>query len=1202
MILIDLIYNLALLVAISVLSGFIDQRFDRKKWSGRVFQGILFGSAAVVGMLNPFILSEGLIFDGRSIVISLATYFFGPVSGIISAFIAAFYRLYVGGVGILMGTAVVFSSFIIGWGFHYYRSKNERNSPKIGHFLLFGILVHLAMILLMFMLPSTVRKDTFHVVGFSVLGVYPIVTLIIAKILLDQELNNRLFQQISENAHFFRTTLYSIGDGVITTDTNGHILQLNPMAEKITGFKEATLKGKNIADVMQFKDELRREKVENPILAALKQQKNVSFASFVVVDANGNDVPVADSAAPILDDAGQIIGAVMVFRNRSSEIERQKQWVMSAKAYRALFNSIRGAALVQNKEGVFLDINDGAVEMFGFPRERFIRNTHELISAPGRNDLKTINKLINDAFNGKIIQFEFWGIRNNGRVFPVEISLYKTIYYDQEAVIAIIQDITERKKAEAALNISEERYRTLFDASPVGIILEDLDGTILEVNQTICREYEYAADELIGNSIELIVPESHRHKVQDNINTIIDKKVLYSRVESIGKNGKLRIAELIETLVTLPDGRNGILSISKDITEQVMADRKTLESESRFKAIVSAIPDIFFRIDHQGFYIDCVAKDPNLLILPIDQIINKSIDEVLPKSLASLTREKIAVTIQTGQLIEFEYDLTPSTEKLWFEARMIKSGEREVLVIVRDITDRKKSEIEINKQKRLIETLLDSIPNPLFYMDNKGIYLGVNKAFLKLFDCTKEEIIGKNLFEIDRKDIALRNVTSDQRIFDGLDSIQVLERELLLAKNQKINAILTKSPFHDESGKIGGLIGLIVDITERKKMEVDLTNAKNKALESDRLKTSFLNNLNHEIRTPLNAIVGFSDLLFDDYSEEEKHSFIEVINNNAEQLLRIIDDVLAVSRLESEDIPLDKSVFSIKQLFSDLLLTFSSKASKAGLTIEIEKLPEGDKDMMLHDKGKIRQILSGFIINALKYTQIGKIRFGCDFREDYLRFYVSDTGIGIPEQEQKQIFDRFFRGTQPQKMAIRGNGLGLSIAKGLVEVMGGSIGFESHEGKGSIFYFDLPWTKELIKSPVLPSQIGSEKYLSEMSLLIAEDETDNFDYLHTLLVDKAATVERAKNGLEALEMRKSKHYDLILMDIKMPEMDGLEATKKILKIFPESLIIAQTAFSQPDEIKNALEAGCKACLIKPIDRQKLFRTITDVVRKQINKV
>ncbi|MDO8896822.1 MAG: PAS domain S-box protein [Bacteroidales bacterium] len=1193
MILIDLIYNLSVLVAISALSGFINQRFDRNLLSGKVLQGLLFGSATMVGMMYPFVVTEGIIFDGRSIVISLAALFFGPVSGAISAIIAVSYRLYLGGSGILMGSLVILSSFAIGWASHSYRRWKKIVQIKVWGFLLMGILVHVVMIVLMLALPSAVRRETFQLIGFTVLGIYPLVTVIIGKVLLDQELNSSLFKQLSESEKLYRTTFYSIGDGVITTDINGNINQLNPVAEKLTGFNENEIVGKNIKSVIRFVDEISMLEIENPLQLVLEQKEKVSFDSFLLIDAHGNKIPVADSAAPIFDNDSKMIGAVMVFRDRANELERQKQAVRSAKSYRSLFNSIKGAAYVQDAQGRFLDVNDGALALYGYPREKFIGNTPEFLSAPGYNDLEELKKNIAAAFNGKAVQFEFWGIRSNGEIFPKEVSLFKTIYFDQEAIIAIAQDITERKNAENALRISEERYRSLFESSPVGIILEDLEGTILDVNQTLCNDFGYEAKDLIGKNIEIIVPEKFRPQVKQNIEAIVQKKVLYSRVESLAQNNKIKISELIETLVTLPDGRQGVLSISKNITEQVLAERTLIKSESRNRAIISAIPDIFFRIDKDGRFIDCVAQDQSLLLVSSEELLGRTCFDVLPPSLAKLTSEKIAITLDKGELLQYEYSLYHKEKQRWYEARMVKSGDEEVLVIVRDITNKKEADIEIQQQSKFIETLLESIPNPLFYMDRKGAYLGVNKAFADLFGFKKEDIIGRSLHDIDDYEIAQRNIASDQRIFDGKDKIQTLERELKLPSGETKSVILTKSPFPDTNGNIGGLIGMIVDISARKKMELDLTHARNKAQESDRLKTSFLNNLNHEIRTPLNAIVGFSDLLFDDYPEAEKHNFVEIINNNAEQLLRIIDDVLAVSRLDSEKIPLENKDFSLNQLFHDLFQTFYQKAAEKNIALLLDTDQAKNVNEMHGDKGKIRQILSGLINNAIKYTLEGHIKIGYSIQVATIRFYVLDTGIGIPPDEQPHVFERFFRGNESQLRAIRGNGLGLSIAQGLAGLMDGTIELESESNKGSTFSLIIPYESSH-SSNTEAKPIKKIVSLEKLRVLVAEDENDNFEYILTLLNGKVKEIVQAKTGLDAVRMNKENPFDLILMDIKMPEMDGFEATRIILKDFPKIPVIAQTAYSQPIEIQKAMDAGCINCLIKPIEKEKLYSALNEL--------
>ncbi|MDP3443490.1 MAG: response regulator, partial [Ignavibacteria bacterium] len=362
-----------------------------------------------------------------------------------------------------------------------------------------------------------------------------------------------------------------------------------------------------------------------------------------------------------------------------------------------------------------------------------------------------------------------------------------------------------------------------------------------------------------------------------------------------------------------------------------------------------------------------------------------------------------------------------------------------------------------------------------------------------------------------------------------------------------------------------------------------------KAEESDRLKTSFLNNLNHEIRTPLNAIVGFSDLLFEDYSEDQKKDFVETINNNADQLLRIIDDVLAVSRLDSEKIPLEPECFYPQSLLQSLFTTFNSLINTKLVSFHLDELPQSFAGELCADKGKIRQVLSGFISNSLKYTEQGSIHFGFQHINNHLRFYVKDTGIGIPEEEQVQVFNRFFRGYEPQIRAIRGNGLGLSIANGLVELMGSRIQLISESGVGSTFFFDIE-IKEPSCNPkqILEPQLKHPIAISRLSVLVVEDEIDNFSYLEAILSGKVEKIVHARTGLEAIRILRTQQFDLILMDIKMPKMDGYEATKIIVSEFPYIPIIAQTAFSQPEEINRAKNAGCYDCLVKPIEKNKLF--------------
>lgn len=1195
MILPDLIYNLAILVTISVLSGFIDHRFTRAHLPGQSLQGLLFGLATVVGMMNPFVLTEGIIFDGRTIIISIAAFFFGPLTGFITAAIATAYRLYLGGAGIIMGVFVISASLLSGLGFYYWRKKHKLIKPSIFSLYLLGLIVHIIMLALVFTLPARFQMETFNLIALTVLGGFPLVTVLIGKILVDQEVNSRLMGELAEKEKRHRTTLYSIGDAVITTSVTGVVESMNPLAEKLTGCTEEMAMGKSIDEVLLLYDDKTRSRFENPVQAIITQKnKSVVTRSALLIRSDGADIPVDISFAPISNHDERIKGVVIVCRDMSKVRHNQEKLVKSEESYRELFNSISQAVYVQDREGRFLDVNQGAVNMYGYPHSFFIGKTPEVLSAPGKNDISALNKHIERAFGGQQQQFVFWGIKSNGQVFPKEVSLYKTQYFGQEAVIAIAKDISERLQAEKIVRESEARYRTLFNASPVGIILQDDQGTIIDANQTLCALYGYEADELKGKPISVFVQEDQQAQVKNNIKKILENGYLESQITNITEDGRELQIHLTETTVLLPDGREGILSIANDITAEVKAREKLQRNQARTTAIIAAIPDMLFRIGKNGTCLDCHVPDPDLLYAPPEQFIGKKMFEVLPADLSKKFEKHIAATLETGRLQQLEYTLDVDGQTKWFDARMTSNDPEEVLVIVRDITNRKQSELKLEEQSAFIRTLLDSIPNPLFYMDKQGRYLGVNKAFIAYYGMKQENIIGKSLFDLDPPEDAEMHFESDKRLLEGTENHQHLERQIKLPDGRTRDIIITKSTFLDTAGNIGGLIGMIVDISSRKKMEMELLWAKEKAEESDRLKTAFLNNLSHEIRTPMNAIVGFSALLSEDYSAQQKEQFVTLIHTNAEQLLHIIDDVLAVSRLDAEKMALDKEVLHIQSLLEGIYQTFIKDAQKAGLEIREPFISPDLPDTIVADGPKIIQVITGFLNNAIKYTFQGHVEFGCKIENNQLRFFVKDTGIGIAKAEQSKVFDRFYRSTAAMKEAIRGNGLGLSIAKGLVEAMNGYIGLESEENQGAVFYFDIPLEAATTGEADKPKSAKTGiDHIRNAVILIAEDEADNYKLLESMLAGKVKKIIRAMNGEEAVTMASEFKPDIVLMDIKMPVMSGIEATKAILKHMPGLKVIAISAYTQSPEIKATLQAGCKNYISKPVSYLKLLEVLSE---------
>jgi len=444
----------------------------------------------------------------------------------------------------------------------------------------------------------------------------------------------------------------------------------------------------------------------------------------------------------------------------------------------------------------------------------------------------------------------------------------------------------------------------------------------------------------------------------------------------------------------------------------------------------------------------------------------------------------------------------------------------------------------------------------------------------------------------DDRDVAYLDL---KRHVDGETDIY-MNIHRLRCKDGSYTWILDRGKVMQRDGKGNPIrfIGTHTNINERKLVEEELIIAKSKAEESDRLKMSFLNNISHEVRTPLNAIMGFTTLFTETESEEERQRFGKIIRSNSNQLLSIIDDVLEFSRLETEIVSCEKLPFSVSELLDDLYHSMKPSADEKQLYWSCKTLLDDSMDYIIGDQSRIRQVLSCFISNALNYTFEGGIDLRVEQEDSSVIFTVRDTGVGIEQEIREKVFERFYRAPGAQKLATRGTGLGLSIAKQLVEIMGGTIGVNPAYPRGTEFWFRLPLVQG--KGPV-PSDLHDERSfdLSNTHILVAEDEEDNYEYLHVMLKRKVERISRAKNGDEVIEYLKRESPDLILMDLKMPGMNGYEATREIRKSNLAIPIIALTAYSQPEEKKLAAEAGCTAFISKPIRKEQLFKELKRIL-------
>lgn len=374
-----------------------------------------------------------------------------------------------------------------------------------------------------------------------------------------------------------------------------------------------------------------------------------------------------------------------------------------------------------------------------------------------------------------------------------------------------------------------------------------------------------------------------------------------------------------------------------------------------------------------------------------------------------------------------------------------------------------------------------------------------------------------------------------------------------------------------------------------------LTRAKEKAEENERLKTIFLQNMSHEIRTPMNGIIGFLSLLKEpDLDPASREKYIDIVNKSGKRLLTTINNIIEISKIDTRQIEVRHTSVDLNEVMNFYYNFFSRQAKEKGLELHLHcELPPG-KEHVLTDKFILDNILTNLINNALKFTNKGVVELGVELKENFIEFYIKDSGIGIPVERQKAIFERFVQANLNMTRAHEGSGLGLAIVKAYVEILDGKIWLKSEEGKGSTFFFKIPYIPAEVKSAEevepLPEQLKGE----HLKILVAEDDNISFLFIQHLLNLPEVEVLRATDGRQVIEMaRENPDISLILMDIKMPEINGIEATREIRKFNTAVPIIAQSAYTFSGEQEKAMEAGCNGYITKPINKSHFLKLIKD---------
>jgi PAS domain S-box-containing protein len=522
-----------------------------------------------------------------------------------------------------------------------------------------------------------------------------------------------------------------------------------------------------------------------------------------------------------------------------------------------------------------------------------------------------------------------------------------------------------------------------------------------------------------------------------------------------------------------------------------------------------------------------------------------------------------------------------------------------LLVVCFDISKLKDTQNQLIAARETAEenetkfrTLFEQASDGIFITDNSGNYLDVNESGCHMLGFSKEELLKLNMKDI----IGAENLKESPMKIEELRTGNVVRAERILVRKDgsSFPVEISAKMFPD-----GRMQGIVRDITDRRKFEKELVAAKEKAEESDRLKTAFLQNMSHEIRTPLNAILGFADLLPEFFDEKQKLvRFASIIKQRGNDLLAIIADILDIAQIESGQMELHLNVCHLGQFFDDMEIHFQEYQNRlspdnVAFNLQVGRLVKSL--VVTIDQGRLKQILFSLLSNAFKFTHSGKIELGCSLtKEDELTFYVSDTGIGIPKEKHAEIFNRFTQVGNDAAQLYGGTGLGLSIVMGLVNLMGGRIWLESEKGEGSTFYFTLPFKGEYQQVPDSTDVSVKEEGNHKVNVLIVENDEFDAMFLKEIFWGTEFAIFHANSGKQALDLCTMQTIDLVVMDIHIPDVDACKLNAQIRKHNPQVGIIALSSNASAKGEQKALAAGFDDYL-SYLDAQKVLLSRIDLL-------
>ncbi len=947
--------------------------------------------------------------------------------------------------------------------------------------------------------------------------------------------HDKLEQMVEESEQRFRQILSLTYDGIVIYEKeNGEVIEVNLRLVHKLKYTRKEVVGRS---VYQFVVAEQQEMIKKRLTEDLPDVYETT-----IVDREGKQLEFEICSRSCMYQGRKVKMAAVC--DISYRKQYEKTLKESEEKFRSLAENTNDSIILTDKREVIY-ANPSTPFVLGLKDTPMILHLPQILTHIHPDDLPTVEGLVNSIVAGqrqtKACQFRIVVDDNKerwiwSRVFPVVPN-----NPNDSKLVLLSSDITEmrereeaQKRIEIAARTAEEKYKVLTSLLPEIIIETDMDGRLTFVNLKTIEVFEYGSDFYTQNLrfLELISREDRRRCAEDFRKIIAGQAIQESEYNAVTKSGRKFPVTIHATRMYANNELTGLSIVMFDITSQKYAERKALNYEENMLFLSnSALKFLTF------------SNDDDIFIF-----IGKSLSKIVPKSV----------------VVVFSYDQNDHISYI----RYI-SGIYSYINPILDILGKPPESIAIK------------LPNKF-----KNKYLS-DKTLTRLDDGLENAMADnwpkepayqiQNLLNVDN--FYSMGMSRDGKLYGGL----------LIATKQESEVIDTQliETFIYQAG-----IAL-----HRKQIENELIKAKVAAEESDRLKSAFLANMSHEVRTPLNGILGLAQLLLKtDIDTTIRNDYVKMIVESGSSLLTLIEDIMDVSKIEAGQMKIKYKAFHLNALMDQLYSMFlanplylQKNAEQRNIELRYHK---SDEDIcLMSDSDRLQQVFVNLIGNALKFTQQGFVEFGYEVKKQQILFCVRDSGIGIPKDKTEKIFERFTQVDNTLARKFGGSGLGLAISKGLINLLNGKIWCESDLGKGSTFYFTVPYhPTTMLENDDVPQKKTIINYnWNKYTILIVEDDKINYKVIESMLRNTKVHVLHADNGLKAIEMiRTNPQIDLVLMDVHLPELSGLEATKIILGINSGLPIIAQTANAMSEDKDRCIEAGCVDYISKPIDMSDLF--------------